>query len=274
MSSAPKPRKPVNTSALINVMSAAAVKAGKGLLRDFGEVDQLQISRKGVSNFVTKSDIRTEKLLQKELSIARPDFGFLLEESGEVVGTEASLRWIVDPLDGTSNFIHAIPYFCISIAAEKKFPNGSSEILAGVIYDPIHNDLFTAEKYKGAFLNNRRLNVSGRDNLEYAMVVSGTPRQAGQHERDAYRLAEKGATVRCLGATALDLANLAAGRIDACWYYSFQPWDIAAGLLLVQEAGGITVDLSGKPADLSSKTLLASNKSLSLSLQSLLTKAA
>src|SRR5262249_46666769 len=141
-------------SPLLNVMSAAVLKAGKGLLRDFGEVDQLQVSRKGAANFVTKTDIRTEKLLQRELSKARPDFGFLMEESGEVPGKDASMRWITDPLDGPSNFIHAIPYFCVPIALEKT-SGGRSEIIAAATYDAIHNELFTAEKGKGAYLNSR-----------------------------------------------------------------------------------------------------------------------
>lgn len=245
-------------SALITVMSAAAIKAGKGLLRDFGEVDQLHISRKSASNFVTQSDIRTEKLLQKELSIARPAFGFLMEEGGEVKGKDESQRWIIDPLDGTSNFIHAIPYFCISIGLEKRFPNGDSEIIAGVIYDPIHNELFTAEKGKGAEVNNRKLVVSARDNMEQAMIATGT--------NPAISCA---ATIRHFGASALDLANLAAGRIDACAYTNLQPWDIAAGMLMVQEAGGVVTALDGSPVDLYKPTLLASNRALHNSVQKL-----
>lgn len=262
---------------LINVMSAAAIKAGKGLLRDFGEVDQLQISRKGTSNFVTQSDVRTEKLLVKELEKARPGYSFLLEEGGEVTGSAPGFRWIIDPLDGTSNFIHAIPYFCISIGLEK-YVDGKSEIIAGVVYDPIHNELFAAEKNKGAFCNNRRLNVSGRDNLEDALLVTGGLRSASLGSPTVETLVKTisthGSTVRCLGATALDLANLAAGRIDACWYYSLQPWDIAAGLILIQEAGGVVTDLQGRPGSIHSHTLLASNRHLGPSVQKLLFKAA
>lgn len=259
-------------------MTAAAIKAGKGLLRDFSEVDQLQISRKGTANFVTASDIRTEKLLQQELKKARPDFGFLLEEGGEVKGKDATHRWIIDPLDGTSNFIHAIPYFCISIALEKRHPDGKSEILAGVIFDPIHNDLFTAEKGKGALLNNRKLAVSHRTNMEDAMLVTGNPRTAMRENSavlsmfDAVRNCD--ATIRFFGAAALDLAYLAAGRVDACWFYSIQPWDIAAGMLMVQEAGGNVTDLSGQPVDCYSKQLLGSNRHLHLPVQKLLANAA
>lgn len=263
-------------SAILNVMSAAAVKAGKGLLRDFGEVDKLQISRKGIANFVTKSDIRTEKLLVKELSAARPEFGFLLEEGGEVPGEDASMRFVIDPLDGTSNFIHAIPYFCISIALEKTL-GGKKETIAAVIYDPIHNELFSAEKGKGAMVNNQRLYVSKRDAVEEAMLVTGGLRGSPKEQYSPSLLKivnECGSTLRIFGATALDLAHLAAGRIDACWYYTMKPWDVAAGLLLVTEAGGASVDLMGKPAHNYSDNLLASNRMLLPSVQKLLCKPA
>jgi len=260
-------------SPLINVMSAAAIKAGKGLLRDFGEVDNLQVSRKGPANFVTQSDIRTEKLLQRELNKARPGYGFLMEESGEIPGKDLSHRWIIDPLDGTSNFIHAIPYFCISIGLEKR-EHDKSEIIAGVIFDPIHNELFSAEKGKGAFLNNRRLTVSSRNTLEDAMLTMGAPRPSQGPDMFPlfHSLAQCGATLRDFGAAALDLANLAAGRIDACLMPLIQPWDIAAGLLLLQEAGGIATSLDGAPADIHSCPLLAGNRHVHASLQKLLLK--
>lgn len=264
-------------SALINVMTEAVVKAGRGLLRDFGEVDQLQISRKGPSNFVTKSDIRTEKALVKELQKARPEYGYLLEEGGEIIGKDASLRFIIDPLDGTNNFIHAIPYWCISVALEKTHPNGSKDILAGVIYDPLHNEIFTAEKGKGAFIGNRRITVSNRDNLEMAMLVTGNPRLSVQEGREAsllHAMSKHGSIMRFFGATALDLAHLAAGRIDACWYYTMKPWDVAAGILLVQEAGGLVTDISGNAPSPYAANLLASNRLLGSSIQSMLTKAA
>jgi myo-inositol-1(or 4)-monophosphatase len=262
-------------SALLNVMSGAAIKAGKGLLRDFSEVGELQVSRKGTSNFVTQSDIRTEKLLHRELAKARPDYGFLMEEAGEIAG-KGEYRFIIDPLDGTSNFIHATSYFCISIAVEKMDARGG-EIIAGVIYDPINNELFTAEKGKGAFVNNRRMVVSGREKLEDAMLVTGGLRGAPRERYSPSLLSiiqECGATLRIFGATALDLAHLAAGRIDACWYYSIKPWDIAAGLLMVQEAGGQITDLSGGTLSLASADLMASNRQLALPVQKLLAKAA
>jgi myo-inositol-1(or 4)-monophosphatase len=258
-------------------MSGAAIKAGKGLLRDFSEVDQLQVSRKGTANFVTQADLKTEKLLHRELSKARPDFGFLMEEGGEIAGKSDEFRFIIDPLDGTTNFIHAIPYFCISIGVEQRYRNGDTEIIAGVIYDPINNELFTAEKNKGAFVNNRRMLVSGRDKLEDAMLVTGGLRGSAKERYSPSLLTiiqECGATMRVFGATALDLAHLAAGRIDACWYYSIKPWDIAAGMLMVSEAGGMATDLSGKPASLISSDLIATNKHLVMPVSKLLVKAA
>ena len=263
-------------SALINVMSTAVIKAGKGLLRDFGEVDNLQISRKGTANFVTAADIRTEKLLQRELSKVRPDFGFLMEEGGEVEGKDKSRRWIIDPLDGTNNFIHAIPYFCISVGLEEKDENGNSEIIAGIIFDPIHNELFAAEKGKGAFLNGRKLYVTKRNALEDAMLVSGSPKSTQKTGSIAVtqKLAESGSIVRYLGASALDLAYLAAGRIDACWHYSIQPWDIAAGMLLVTEAGGSVTEPNGDIANIYSKSILGTNRHLHLPVQQLLATAA
>ncbi len=265
-------------SPIINVMTAAALKASKGLLRDFGEVDNLQVSRKGANAFVTKADIRTEKLLHQELSAARPDFGFLMEEGGEIPGKDGMHRFIIDPLDGTSNFIHAVPYFCISIALEKREKNGNSHIIAGVIYDPIHNEMFTAEQYKGAFLGNRRLVVSGRDKMADAMFAcSGTKtlKKLTPVEQQTYsNLATGEQTIRRLGATALDLAYIAAGRLDGGFYTSIESWDIAAGMLMVREAGGNVMDLSGNEANCYSRTLVACNGSLASSVRSLVAKAA
>ncbi|MDX2112600.1 MAG: inositol monophosphatase family protein [Alphaproteobacteria bacterium] len=265
----------MSQSPLINVMSGAAIKAGKGLLRDFSEVDHLQVSRKGTSNFVTQADLKTEKLLHRELSKARPDFGFLMEESGEMPGKKDEFRFIIDPLDGTTNFIHATAYFCISIAVEQRYRNGDTEIIAGVIFDPINNELFTAEKGKGAFVNSRRMLVSGRDKLEDAMLVTGGLRGSPKERYSPSLLSvihECGATMRIFGATALDLAHLAAGRIDACWYYSIKPWDIAAGALMVQEAGGLVSDLSGSTLTMDSNGLVASNKHLNDPVKKLLSK--
>ena len=260
------------STALINVMSAAAIKAGKGLLRDFSEVNNLEVSRKGTANFVTAADIRTEKFLQRELLKARPAFGFLLEEGGEVKGKDSRFRWIVDPLDGTSNFIHSIPYFCISIGLEERDDSGKSTMIAGVIYDPIHNEVFAAEKGKGAYLNDRKISASARPAIMDALLVTGNPGAAADEKRAALpgTLLEKGAILRYFGATALDLAYLASGRIDACWYYTSQPWDVAAGLVIVQEAGGIVTALDGSAATMHSKAFLAANKQLHAPMQKLL----
>lgn len=265
-------------SALINVMSAAVIKAGKGLLRDFSEVGNLQISRKGTADFVTSADVRTEKLLQKELLAVRPRFGFLLEEGGEITGKDPDTRWIIDPIDGTSNFIHAVPYFCISVGLEQKNAQGHSEIVAGVIYDPIHNELFTAEKGQGAYLNDRKLKVSARNTIEDSLLVTGKAARNTGYDQEMFNLAstlsKSGAIVRYFGATALDLAYLAAGRLDACWYYTVKPWDIAAGMLLIQEAGGTVQDMDGNPATAYCKNLICTNKHLQPPVIKLLEKAA
>jgi myo-inositol-1(or 4)-monophosphatase len=224
-------------SAILNVMTAAALKAGKAVLRDFGELTKLQVSRKGTADFATNADRRSEKILYEELSKARPTHGFLMEESGTVAGSDPAHRFVIDPIDGTSNFIHAIPYFCISVAYEKQLNNGQFETQAGVIYDPIHNELFAAELYQGATVNDHRLAVSGRSELDTCMLAT-------QNEDDAHArhmiaaLSRQPFAVRVAGATALDLAYVAAGRFDGACYTSYKPWDIAAGLLLVREAGG------------------------------------
>lgn len=249
-------------SAILNVMTKAALKAGNSLLRDFGEVDKLQVSQKGPANFVTKADIRVEKMLVTELLKARPDYGFLLEEQGEIKGTDNEYRWIIDPLDGTNNFIHAIPYFCTSIALEKRAA-GKSEIIAGVIYDPIHNELFCAEKGQGATVNDRRLNVSPRKNLNEAMMVSGYPNYMEEpHYRMLRNSCASNACIRYLGAAALDLAYVAAGRLDAVWLTRFEPWDIAAAWLIIKEARGMVTEIDGNSATLHSNTLLATNSHL------------
>lgn len=260
-------------SPLLTVMSNAAIKAGHGLLRDFGEVDQLQVSRKGVANFVTKSDVRTEKKLVAELKKAKPDYGFLLEEQGELPGKDKEFRWIIDPLDGTSNFIHAVPYFCISIGLERTIKPGVTDVVAGVIYDPIHNELFVAEKNKGAFLNDRRLAVSSRDQIEDAMLATGNPRFAVKESRALALLKNAFSAagfVRYTGSSALDLAYVAAGRYDGCWFAGLKPWDCAAGLLLVREAGGLAVDANSQPATPYSQLLVAASQAIQPKLMKLL----
>lgn len=247
---------------LINVMTKAVLKASKGVLRDFGEVDKLQVSKKGVANFVTDADTRTEKILIDELSYARKNFSFLTEETGEIDGEqEGDHLWIIDPIDGTTNFIHAIPYFCISVAAAKRHADGRIEPIAGVIYDPVHDELFVAEKDEGAYLNGHKIRVSRRE--EDVIFSSASPRAYRDNyeevESTLHRVTSSGATVRCSGAAALDLAYIAAGRLDGVWYHSLKAWDMAAGMVLINEAGGLVTDIHGNPDAIASGSIIATN---------------
>jgi myo-inositol-1(or 4)-monophosphatase len=231
-------------SALLTLMIAAARKASRGLRRDFGEVENLQVSKKGPADFVTAADQKAEETLYQELSKARPGYGFLMEERGAVEGTDKSHRWVVDPLDGTLNFMHAIPHFAISIGLER-----DGQPVAGVIYNPISDDLFYGEKGKAAFHNDRRLRVSARQGLTNAVLATGIPyRGRPGHARfltELHGLMPEVAGVRRFGSAALDLAWVAAGRFDAFWERELNPWDIAAGIVIVREAGGVTRDLEG-----------------------------
>jgi myo-inositol-1(or 4)-monophosphatase len=249
------------TPPIINVMSGAARKAARGLARDFGEVEQLQVSRKGPADFVSEADRRAEATLRAELSRARPGFAMLLEEAGEVAGTEPDQRWIVDPLDGTTNFLHGVPHFAISIAHESR-----GELVAGVIYDPLRDETFWAERGTGAFVNNRRLRVSGRRDPATALLATGIP--FGARPGKAAFLAalvplmDKAAGVRGSGSAALDLAYVAAGRYDAFWEIGLAPWDVAAGILLVREAGGFVTEIDGGGDPLNGGSILATNDPL------------
>ncbi|NQV45379.1 MAG: inositol monophosphatase [Rhodospirillales bacterium] len=259
-------------SPLINVMVAAAQNAGRKLVRDFGEVEQLQVSRKGPADFVSTADKKAERIVFQELSKARPNFGFLMEESGETPGSDISNRWIVDPLDGTTNFLHGIPHFAISIALER-----DSEIFAGVIHEPITDQTFWAEKGKGAFLNNRRLRVSARREMADSLFATGIPfLGVPNHDLFMKELAavmEVSAGVRRFGAASLDLAWVAAGRYDGFWETGLSPWDMAAGIIMVREAGGYVTDSLGKGNMLSTGGIIAANDSLHGPLSSLLRKA-
>ena len=245
-------------SALMNVMMKAARKAGRSLARDFGEVEQLQVSIKGPANFVTAADHRAEDIIFEELSRAREGYGFLMEERGHVEGPDKTHRWIVDPLDGTTNFLHGIPMFAISIALERE-----GEIVAGLIYNPAMNEMYTAEKGKGAFLNDHRIRVAARRLLADAVVVTGIPHRGRPgHERflaECRRVMAEVAGVRRFGSAALDLAWIAAGRFDIFWERGIKAWDMAAGILIVREAGGIVTDPEGGQAMLESGTILAAN---------------
>ena len=260
-------------SALMNVMLQAARKAGRTLKRDFGEVEHLQVSLKGPANFVTAADRRAEDILHQELTKARPGYGFLGEEGGRREGADKSHTWIVDPLDGTSNFLHGIPQFAISIALERE-----GTIVAGLIYNPANEELFTAERGKGAFLNDRRVRVAARQRLVDAVVACGLPHH-GRGDLELFRrelaaLQEKVAGLRRFGAAALDLAWVAAGRLDAFWERDLSPWDIAAGLLIVREAGGFASDLDGGDDMLTKGNILAGNETMHRELLRLLQSAA
>ncbi len=259
-------------SALINVMAAAALKAARGLIRDFGEVEQLQVSIKGPGEFVSSADLKAEKILKAELTKARPGYGFLMEESGSAEGSDKHHRWIVDPLDGTTNFLHGIPHWSISIALER-----DGEIVAGLVYEPLRDELFWGEKGTGSYINDRRLRVSARRQLADAVIGTGIPfRERGEHGAYLRGLAAVMAAtsgVRRQGSAALDLAYVAAGRFDGFWEYGLQQWDIAAGILLVREAGGYVTDIAGGHAMLASGDVLAANDHLHLPLARLLKQA-
>lgn len=248
-------------SPLINVMVNAAYKAAKGLVRDFGEVEQLQVSRKGPADFVSQADLRSERILRTELTKARPDYGLLMEESGGTIGKDTSNRWMVDPLDGTLNFLHGIPHFCISIGVER-----DGEAYAGVIYNPINDELFWAEKGHGAYQNERRLRVSARHRMEEAVIGTGAPFLGhGDHPLWLKRAkAVMGATagMRRMGAAALDLAYVAAGRMDGFFEQPLMPWDVCAGIVLVKEAGGYVTEIDGGTNMLVTGSVLAANDQL------------
>lgn len=247
------------TSPNINVMIRAAEKAARSLVRDFGEVEQLQVSAKGPGDFVSAADRRAEEIIQEELSKARPDFGFLMEESGQKDGKDSENRWIVDPLDGTTNFLHGLPHWAISIALETK-----GEIVAGVIYDPVKDEMFQAEKNNGAFMRRHRLRVSGRSDLATCVIGTGQPRRAAAKQEQFIKEYEAVTKIipglRRFGAASLDLAYVAAGRLDGFWERDLQPWDVAAGILIIKEAGGFVCDPDDERADpLTTGNIMAAN---------------
>ena len=243
-------------SALLNVMVQAAMKAGRSLARDFGEVQNLQVSRKGPADFVSNADLAAEKIIEEELRLARPDYGFLMEESGEIQGRDPQNRWIVDPLDGTTNFLHGLPHWAISIALEFK-----GEIVAAIVYDPIKDELFASEKGAGAWINDRRLRVSGRTSMIETIYATGLPfggrADLPETIADLGRILPVCAGVRRWGSAALDLAYVAAGRYDGFWERGLNPWDMAAGLLLVKEAGGLLDGVTKGEDPLKSGTIIA-----------------
>ena len=250
------------------MMEKAARKAGQRLRRDFGEVEHLQVSRKGPADFVSKADQASERTIYDELLAARPDWGFVLEEGGVIEGDPTKPRWIIDPLDGTSNFLHGIPHFAISIAAQEPKLDGSGwgDVIAGLVYQPITDESFWAEKTRGAWLQDRRLRVSARRHLDESLIATGIP-FAGAGDPVAWTkiyqaLAPEVAGIRRFGAAALDLAWVAAGRYEGFWESNLKPWDTAAGCLLVREAGGFVTDWRGVSQPICDTQVLAGNDAL------------
>ncbi len=257
---------------LMNVMTAAVLKAGRGLKRDFGEVAQLQVSRKGPGDFVSAADRKAEQVLHAELAKARPGYGFVMEEGGVVEGADRTHVWHIDPLDGTTNFLHGMPHFCISVGLER-----DGQMVAGVVYNPVSDEMFVAEKGQGAFLNNQRLRVAARTELGEALVSAGIPSIG--HGDQALFLREirvvmgHVAGVRRLGATALDMAFVAAGRFDAMWDRGPHSWDLAAGTVLIREAGGFISDPAGHATFIQSGNMVCGNEAMHRQLMGLLKKA-
>ncbi len=235
------------------------MKAGRSLVRDFGEVENLQVSRKGPGDFVSAADRKAEEIIKAELTKARPQYGLVMEESGVVEGSDVQHRWHVDPLDGTTNFLHGIPIFATSIALER-----DGQIVAGVIYNPVMDELYTAERGRGAFLNDRRLRVAGRTELPEMAFGTGLPFIGkGDHGRALKELRffmPEVAAIRRCGAASLDLAWTASGRLDGYWEHDLNSWDIAAGILMVREAGGYVSDTGGADKMLETGDVVAGNE--------------
>tara|TARA_B100002049_G_C16030364_1_gene354294 strand:+ start:313 stop:1098 length:786 start_codon:yes stop_codon:yes gene_type:complete len=249
------------SSANINVMVKACRKAAKTLIRDFGEIENLQVSIKGPGDFVTASDKKVEKILIDELQKARPNYSILSEEIGKINNDE-SFKWIIDPIDGTANFLHGIPHFAISIGLEH-----DGEIICGIIYDPIKDEMFVAEKGNGSYLNNQRIRVSSRSKLENCIIFTGGPK-IGVKNRELFlkeynNVSSKVPTsIRKLGSASLDMAYVAAGRCDGFWQRDLKYWDIAAGIILVRESGGFVTDFKGEKEYMQNKTILVTNSKI------------
>jgi myo-inositol-1(or 4)-monophosphatase len=261
-------------SGLITVMDRAARKAAPRLRRDFGEVEQLQVSRKGPADFVSLADKRAEQTIVDELRYARPDWGMLLQEGGEIEGNPSKPRWLVDPLDGTTNFLHGIPHFSISIAVEEKRPDGRPEITHGLVYQPLTDESFWAEKGRGAWLQDRRLRASARRDLADCVIGTGIPHlgrgESAEWSKIYNAVGPTVAGVRRFGSAALDLAWVAAGRMDGFWEDGLDLWDSAAGVLLVREAGGFVSDYRGSDRIFERREYIAASGAIHSRLQKLI----
>jgi len=267
----------VSHSGLITVMQRAARKAAPRLRRDYNEVEQLQVSKKGPADFVSMADKRAERTIVEELQHARPDWGILMEEGDEIQGNPEKPRWIVDPLDGTSNFLHGIPHFAISIAVEDRRPDGKSEITHGLVYQPLTDESFWAEKGRGSWLQDARLRVSARKYLDEALIGTGLPHfgrgDVARWSRIYGAIAPEVSGIRRFGAASLDFAWVAAGRLDGFWEDDLDLWDTAAGMLLVKEAGGFVTDYRGQDRMAARREYLAANGDLHSKLHKLLAAA-
>jgi len=245
---------PQNQPPIINIMEKAARTASKKLIRDFGELEKLQVSSKSLGNFVTNADLRTEKILKENLEYHYPDYGFIMEEEGSIIGKNKDNTFIIDPIDGTSNFIHGIPHFCIAIAKLTK-----NIISDGIIFNPISNEFYWASKGKGCWLNNQRLRVSNRRKLEQCIIGASSIEKDTESINKLKFLKNNSVSFRNMGSAALDLAYVASGRLDAFWGYNLNLWDIASGIVLVLEAGGTVTRSNFDKWDIKSKDILASN---------------
>ncbi|MBN8831082.1 MAG: inositol monophosphatase [Sphingomonadales bacterium] len=266
----------VSHSGLLTVIERAARKVAPQLRRDFGEVQHLQVSRKGPADFVSIADKKAEDTLVAELRKTRPDWGFLLEEGGEIEGDPTKPRWVIDPLDGTTNFLHGIPHFAISIAVQEPHRSGKGwgEVTTGLIYQPITDETYWAEKSRGAWRHDQRLRVSARRDLSEALVATGIPflghGDLGQWARIFGAIGPSVAGVRRFGAATLDLAWVAAGRYDGFWEAGLKPWDVQAGILMVREAGGFVTDFRGGSEPVERREILAANDVIHSKLHKLL----
>jgi myo-inositol-1(or 4)-monophosphatase len=249
-------------SALLNIMVTAAFKAGRSLTKDFGEIENLQVSVKGPADFVTNADKAAEKIVHAELSKARPTYGFLMEEGGEIKGSDGQHRWIIDPLDGTTNFLHGIPLFAVAIALQR-----GEEIVASVIYNPVSEELYVAEKGGGAWLDDKkRLRVAARRHLADTVIATGINARGTANDalelRQLAQIAPATAGIRRTGSASTDLAWLAAGRIDGYWEAQLSPWDVAPGWLLLREAGGTMTDYAGAGGSIWNGEVVAGNETI------------
>jgi len=257
-------------SALLNVMVEAVTKAGRSLTRDFNELENLQVSMKGPGDFVSQADLKAEKTLRGALNKARPGYSFLMEEGGEI-DTGSEHRWIIDPLDGTTNFLHSHPFFAVSLGLER-----AGELIAGVIYDPVAEELFTAEKGRGAFVNDRRMRVAARKKMDECLIATGIPAlnklEHGIALFEQRNLMSQVTGIRATGSAALSLAYVAAGRFDGYWEAGLNPWDVAAGMLMVREAGGFVTEPDPKASIYESGRIVAGNETIHMKLRETLNR--